>query len=282
MKRNVKIVCVVILAVLVLIGGVFMFSNLFGRFFGIDKEGLKKYKYSRGGGMLGDSYSESVQEYSSDSALITIRSSEWHGDDGAVKEYLVNGEILNELKAVFVKYHMKNWDNKKFTNMFIADGASGSHYFKFETKIVSFSSQHYPEKYASKLKELNEVWDKYWENATPLPGLRIDDTIPKDDWELPYDLNNGKIVLSVYSYSYYQKCLCYRLANGTKETKKAEFVIRLYRDGESTPIYERSSEVTAEIDANSTKKGSIELEEPLTPGKYRLEAVGYTTEFEIQ
>jgi len=70
--------------------------------------------------------------------------------------------------------------------------------------------------------------------------------------------------------------------NGTKETKKAEFVIRLYRDGESTPIYERSSEVTAEIDANSTKKGSIELEEPLTRGKYRLEAVGYTTEFEIQ
>lgn len=282
MKRSTKIVCAVVVATLFVTGGVFAAMSLFGEFAGIEKERLKKYEYSSGGDMLGGSYSQSVQEYNEDSTIVTIMQRKWHGADDVIKEYLVDKEILNELKAVFVKYRMKNWHNKKFTNTFIADGASGSHLFKFETRRVSFSSQHYPEKYASKLKELNEVWDKYWENATPLPGLRIDDTLTKDDGELPYDLNNGKIILSVYSYSYYQKCLCYRLANGTKETKKAEFVIRLYRDGESTPIYERSSEVTAEIDANSTKKGSIELEKPLTPGKYRLEAVGYTTEFEIQ
>ena len=280
MKRNVKIVCVVILAVLVLIGGVFMFSNLFGRFFGIDKEGLKKYKYSCGGGMLGDSYSESVQEYSSDSALITIRSSEWHGDDGAVKEYLVSGEILNELKAVFVKYHMKNWDNKKFTNMFIADGASHSYSFDFETDSVSFSSQIYPEKYSVKLENLSEIVAQYLKDAEPLPGLVREEAANKGDYTLSYDRNSGKLELSVYSY--YQKSLCYRIVNGTDENKKLDSAIRLYKDGESVPILEESSKYDVTLYAHSHNEDTVTLNERLLPGKYRLEMFGCEAEFEIR
>ena len=281
MKRNAKIVGAVVVAILVT-GGIFFSMVLFRMFAGSEKkeEKLESYKYSSGGSMLGSSYSQSVQEYNEDSAIVTIMHREWHGDDGAVKEYLVDKEVLNELNAVFVKYRMKKWDNKNFTDMFIGDGASRSYRFDFKTNSVSFSSQYYPEEYASKLKELDEIVNKYLKNATLLPGLVLANTITKGDQELPYDLNNGKIVLSVYSY--YQKYLCYRLANGTKEAKGAEFVIRLYRDDESTPIYEKTSEVEAAIYPHSTNESSIKLKERLTPGKYRLEVFGYTTEFEIR
>lgn len=254
--------------------------RLFGEFAGIEKEKLTGYKYSRSGDMQGSSYSESVQEYSEDSALFTIMQRKWHSDDGTVKEYLVDKEILNELKAVFVKYHMEKWDNKKFTDRFIADGASDSYRFEFETNHVSFSSQYYPEKYSSKLKELDEILNKHLENATLLPGLLIHDSIKESDYTLPYDLNNGKIVLSVYSY--HQKYLYYRLANGTDEEKKIESVIRLYRDGESVPIYEKSSEHKISLSAHRLYENSVKLNKLLAPGKYRFEAFGYETEFEIQ
>ncbi len=282
MKRNVKIWCAVIVVAILVTGGIFVAMILFRMFAGGEKkeEKLKSYKYSSGGSMLGSSYSQSVEEYNEDSAIVTIRHREWHHDDGTVKEYLVDKKILNELKAVFVKYRMKNWEDENFADIFIGDGASRSYRFDFKTNSVSFSSQYYPEEYASKLKKLDEIVDKYLKNATLLPGLVRPDTITEGDQELPYDLNNGKIILSVYSY--YQKYLCYRLANGTEEAKGAEFVIRLYRDDESTPIYEKTSEVKAAIYPRSTNESSIKLKERLTPGKYRLEVFGYTTEFEIQ
>lgn len=280
MKRTAKIVCAVMTAVIAVTGGALASMGLFGEFAGIEKEKLTGYKYSRSGDMQGSSYSESVQEYSEDSALFTIMQREWHRDDGTVKEYLVDKEILNELKAVFVKYHMEKWDNKKFTDRFIADGASDSYRFEFETNHVSFSSQYYPEKYSSKLKELDEILNKHLENATLLPGLLIHDSIKESDYTLPYDLNNGKIVLSVYSY--HQKYLYYRLANGTDEEKKIESVIRLYRDGESVPIYEKSSEHKISLSAHRLYENSVKLNKLLAPGKYRFEAFGYETEFEIQ
>lgn len=280
MKRTAKIVCAVMTAVIAVTGGALASMGLFGEFAGIEKEKLTGYKYSRSGDMQGSSYSESVQEYSEDSALFTIMQREWHRDDGTVKEYLVDKEILNELKAVFVKYHMEKWDNKKFTDRFIADGASDSYHFEFETNHVSFSSQYYPEKYSSKLKELDEILNKHLENATLLPGLLIHDSIKESDYTLPYDLNNGKIVLSVYSY--HQKYLYYRLANGTDEEKKIESVIRLYRDGESVPIYEKSSEHKISLSAHRLYENSVKLNKLLAPGKYRFEAFGYETEFEIQ
>lgn len=280
MKRTAKIVCAVMTAIIAVTGGALASMRLFGEFAGIEKEKLTGYKYSRSGDMQGSSYSESVQEYSEDSALFTIMQREWHRDDGTVKEYLVDKEILNELKAVFVKYHMEKWDNKKFTDRFIADGASDSYRFEFETNHVSFSSQYYPEKYSSKLKELDEILNKHLENATLLPGLLIHDSIKESDYTLPYDLNNGKIVLSVYSY--HQKYLYYRLANGTDEEKKIESVIRLYRDGESVPIYEKSSEHKISLSAHRLYENSVKLNKLLAPGKYRFEAFGYETEFEIQ
>lgn len=280
MKKGVVIVSVASIGVLIIAGGVFVAMSLFGRFAGIEQEKLVSYRYSSGGGMRGGSYSKTVCEFDEDSALVTIKQCKWHGDDGTVKEYLIDKAILNELKAVFIKYRMKKWNNKKFTKMFIADGASYSYSFDFETDFVTFSSQYYPEKYSSKLKELDEILDKYLQNTALLPGLLIKDTLTENDYELPYDLDNEVIVLSVYSY--YQNLICYRLANGTNEEIKAESVIRLYGDDERVPIYEKNYEHEMILHAHRLNEDSIEIDERLAPGKYRLEACGYETEFEIQ
>ena len=280
MKRNTKIVCAVMITVIVITGGVFASMYLFGKIAGIDKEKLTGYHYSSGGGMLGRSYSESVREYDENSALVTIMQRNWHGDDGTVKEYLVDKEILDELKAVFVKYHMKNWRNKKFTNIFVADGASYSYSFDFETDSVSFSSQIYPEKYSVKLKNLDEVVDKYLKNAELLPGLVTEDAANENDYMPPYDINSGMLELSVYSY--YQKSLCYRAVNGTDENMELDRTARLYREGESIPIHEESSEYKKILYAHSQDEDSMMLSERLLPGKYRLEMFGCEAEFEIR
>ncbi|WP_429615399.1 hypothetical protein [Treponema pedis] len=275
-----KILYAVMAVIIVITGGVLVYINLFGKFFGIEKEKLVSYQYSRSGDMLGSIYSKSVIEYNEDSALVTIVQRKQHNHKDTVREYLVDKEILDELKAVFVKYRIKGWDNKKFTNVFVADGASYKYSFDFETNCVSFSSQYYPEKYSSKLKEFDEIMAKYMENATLLPGLVISDAVVEADYEQFYKPKNGKIILSVDSYRQYY--LYYRIANGTDEDRVIESVIRLYRDGESIPIYEKSFEYETTFFAHSSMNDSIKLKERLIPGKYRLEAFGYVTEFEIQ
>lgn len=279
MKRKVIIRCCIIAGVLALIaGGKIMFDHFFGTFAGIEKEDLVGYQYTVDGDMLGSSYSESVRKYGDEEAIITILKSEWHGDDGTVKEYLTDKAILDELKAVFVKYRMKNWDNKKFTNMFIADGASYGYRFSFENNSVHFSSQHYPEKYASKLSELREIFNQYTKDAVILPGLVISGN-PEESDSRP-DLNGGEITLSVCSY--YQTSLYYRLTNGTDEDMEGEYIIRLYKDGENVPMFEKNVKYRTTFAAHASDDDFIELKERLAPGKYRLEVFGYTTEFEIR
>lgn len=280
MSKKVKILCAVIAAALLIAGGMFVVMNLFGKFPGIEKEALERYSYSSGGDMLGSSYSETVQEYDDNTALITIMRREWHSDDGSVKEYLVDRKILDELKAVFVKYCMKNWDNKQISNLFVADGASYRYGFDFEINSVSFSSQFYPEKYSSKLRELDEIIKKHLSGAELLPGLVVPEAAENLDYKPPYDTNSGKVTLSVYSY--YRDYLCYRLTNGTDNDIQPEGAIRIYRDGESTPVFEQTIDSSARFSAHSVDEGSVKLEERLSSGKYRLEAFGYTAEFEIR
>ncbi len=277
MKRKTKIICAVMA---VITGGVLVCMNLFGKFFGIEKERLVSYGYSSSGDMLGSWYSEYVTEYNEDSAIITVIQRKQHNHDDTVKEYLVDKEILNELKAVFVKYRMKGWDGKKFTKEFVYDGASHMYSFGFETNRVSFSSQYYPEKYSIKLKELDEIIAKYMENATLLPGLVLSDVVVEEDGGNPYKPRHGKIILSVFSYR--DRELYFRIANGTDENRVIESVICLYRDGESTPIYEETTRYMTTFYAHSLESQSIELKERLTAGKYRLEAFGFVTEFEIK
>ena len=164
--------------------------------------------------------------------------------------------------------------------MFIADGASHSYSFDFETDSVSFSSQIYPEKYSVKLENLSEIVAQYLKDAEPLPGLVREEAANKGDYTLSYDRNSGKLELSVYSY--YQKSLCYRIVNGTDENKKPDSAIRLYKDGESVPILEESSKYDVTLYAHSHNEDTVTLNERLLPSKYRLEMFGCEAEFEIR
>lgn len=127
----------------------------------IRKQNLVKYQYTSGGGMTGGHYSETVTIYDDTRALISIEETEWYDADPVIREYIADKAILDELENVIRRYHMNFWDNKTFTDMFIADGESRSYSFDFDDSGISFSSQFYPAIYRKKLDKLDEIINKY-------------------------------------------------------------------------------------------------------------------------
>lgn len=140
----------------------------FSNFVSIKNQHLTEYHYSSGGGMTGGYFSETVEKYDDDFALITTEKAEWHSDEPALKKYLVDARILSDLESVVRKNHMNFWHRKTFTNMFVADGESYSYSFQFSENSIDFSSQIYPAKYREKLKKLDEIIKNYLKNSKEL------------------------------------------------------------------------------------------------------------------
>ena len=126
----------------------------------INRQKLNEYCFSTGGGMTGGYHVERVKR-NGENAVISIEEASFHNEAPVKSEYPADVSILDEIEAVVRKYRMNFWHRKKFTNMFVADGASKSYSFEFDKKSISFSSQIYPPRYRKKLKELNEIVNKY-------------------------------------------------------------------------------------------------------------------------
>ena len=155
-KNNKRKFLLVLCSVIVLvIGGVYVMTGLFKP--SIRNQHLNKYQYSSGGGMDGGFHVESVTRYDSGHAIVMIKQAQWYYQDPVVEEYLVDDAILDEIETVVRKYRMNRWDNKKFTNMFVCDGASYSYSFSFDESYIHFSSQIYPVKYSKKLRQIDEI-----------------------------------------------------------------------------------------------------------------------------
>ncbi|MBQ0042970.1 MAG: hypothetical protein KBS85_06635 [Lachnospiraceae bacterium] len=128
---------------------------------GIQGKQLSEFSYYIGGDMLGSFYEESVKKVDDSQAIITISKAESHNQELQKKEYRVDISVLTELESIIRKNHMNFWNRKKFTNMFIADGASKGYRFVFENKTIGFSSQIYPQRYLRKLQKLNSIINEY-------------------------------------------------------------------------------------------------------------------------
>ena len=122
---------------------------------------LKEYCYSSSGDMVGSSYSKKVSVADNNHAIIEISQSEAWNVDPSVTKYLVDVKVLSDIEEVFTRYHMYRWNNKKFSNIFVADGATMHYSFTFEDKYISFSSQVFPVRYRSRLGEIDEIINKY-------------------------------------------------------------------------------------------------------------------------
>ena len=164
MKKKLKAAGVI--AVVIILGVVVYMTFVSNMVFIKDKT-LKSFSTSSGGGMSGGYSSETIST-DGDYALIRTEKADWHNDDPEINEYAVDKAVLSEINDIFWKYHMKRWNNKKFTNIFVADGESTSYDFGFAEKGVRFSSQIYPASVSEKLNEIDEVVNKYIETSKDL------------------------------------------------------------------------------------------------------------------
>lgn len=242
-------------------------------------ENLEKYRCSTSGDMRGSSSSKYVRRMNGGQALLGFTSKDWYAGDNTVREYLVSDTILMELEEVFRSEGMKRWENKKFTDTFIADGASTRYSFDFEKESISFSSQYYPPVYQNKLNKLDEIIKKYAEGAALLPGLVV---TPKSEEEAvavrhPKD---GLTRLEVYEYS--ENYLHYRYLNGTDEKLKLPADLRLEKADTGEKIYEQNLSYASTWYAHSANEDGFGLDERLDAGTYRLIAGDMVCEFEVR
>jgi len=125
-----------------------------------DKQELMMYKTHSGGDKKGGN-KETVLTAAAGGAILRFSEAEWHDEEPTVEEYLVDAKALEEIKEVFMKYEMYKWEDKKFSDLFVADGKTTSYLFSFTEDDISFSSQLYPDPYAAMLDELDAVIEKY-------------------------------------------------------------------------------------------------------------------------
>ena len=239
---------------------------------------LISYRYSSGGGMTGGGNSTEISIIDGE-VILSYSNTEWWYEDADITEYKLDKAVLTDIESVFRKYKMQNWNDKKFSNMFVADGPSYSYSFKFEdSTMVSFSSQVYPVSYSEKLAELDKVIEQYKERGTLEPGLV---TKEKTDEELAGKNNpdNGLVEIEVYEYS--KDRIYFRILNGTDEDVAVSNSVKLVRNSDGEMLYNESSEYSIEVNATSANEEYL-LSGRLEEGIYTIYVGDYSAEFEIR
>lgn len=265
--------------ILFVIGGLLMFG-LFGCSNNPNAKNkeLISYAYSSGGDMTGGGNSTEISIIDGD-VILTYSDTEWWYDDADITEYKLDKAVLTDIESVFRKYKMQKWNDKKFTDMFVADGSSYSYSFKFDDGTrVSFSSQVYPVFYSEKLGEIDKVIEQYEKRGTLEPGLV---TREKTEEELMGKdrPDNGLIEIEVYEYS--KDRICFRILNGTNESVAVRDSVKLIRNSDGEVLYNESSEYPMEVYATSVNEESL-LSGRLEEGIYTIYVGDCSAEFEIR
>lgn len=251
------------------------FSNWFGN--NVNGQKLKRYTESSGGGMNGGHSRLVIERYDETHALYSTEKSKWYAQIPEVEEYLVDVTILDDIQKVFTANKMNKWNNKEFSDVFVADGESYSYSFDFDDDSVRFSSQFYPEKYSQKLQQLDDVINRYADSMEKIPGLVLPETGEESG---PYIPCSGGV--GIYVYNYATKYLTYKIVNDTDENVEysCQPVIRRLYD-ESVVVTGRDSG-TATVWANGEDEEAIKLNSLLDAGFYELTVGAYSCVFEIQ
>ncbi|MGN0577895.1 MAG: hypothetical protein ACI4J4_04685 [Ruminiclostridium sp.] len=211
--------------------------------------------------------------------ILTYSDTEWWYDDDDITEYKLDKAVLTDIESVFRKYKMQNWNNKKFSDMFVADGPSYSYSFRFDDNTaVVFSSQVYPTSYSEKLDELDKVIEQYKESAVLEPGLV---TKEKTEEELVGKGTPDNVLVWIEVYEYSKDEIRYRISNGTNENVTVSNSVKLVRNSDGEVLYDESSEYPIEVFVNRTEEVPV-TSGRLEEGVYTLYAGDYSAEFEIR
>lgn len=264
---------------LLVIGGIVMFG-LFGcsRVPKVKDKKLISYIYASAGGMNGGGSSTEMSCIDGE-VFLTYSDTEWWYDDAKIMEYKLDRAALSDIEKVFRKYRMQNWNGKKFTNIFVADGPGYRYSFKFEDNTtVSFSSQVYPKSYRKKLAELDKVIEQYKERGSLEPGLVAREKTAEElaGKDTP---DNGLVELEVYEYR--KDRIYFRISNGTDEDVAISGSVKLVRNSNGEILYNESSQQALKVNAATADEESL-LPGRLEEGSYTIYVGDYFAEFEIR
>ena len=252
---------------------------------GLKNKELISYRYASGGGMTGGGNSTEISIVDGE-VILTYSEKEWWYEDNAITEFKLDKAVLTDIESVFRKYKMQNWNNKKFSDMFVADGASYSYSFQFEDNTsVSFSSQVYPVSYSEKLAAFDKVIEQYRERGALEPGLV---TKEKTAEELAgkNTPDNGLIEIDVYEYS--KDRIYFRISNGTDEDVAISNSVKLVRNSDGEILYNESGADYIESGEDSIKINAASANEEyllsgrLEEGSYTIYVGDYSAAFEIR
>ncbi len=269
-KKMKLIILIIIIAALI----IFACISLIKRH-NYSKQELLSYQYSSGGDMNGGHYSQKLTKIDDNTALMTISQSEWHYQDNQISEYLLDGKVLEEIKDIFLKNAMYKWENRNFSNIFVADGASYSYSFNFNEDSIHFSSQIYSQRYARKLNKIDDIINKY-QTEEKLPGLVIKE---KSDEEIYASQNPQDNLIHIEVYEYSQNRIYYRIANGTDEEIALDDMLTIYNDKDEIIVQNNKD---YQLSPHSINDDYLKLNIRLTSGNYHLIYGEYNTEFEIK
>lgn len=242
-----------------------------------DKQ-LISYSFFSGGGMTGGGSSTSIALIDGEVILTDSRTGWWY-EDAAITEYKLDQAVLAEIEHVFRKYHMQRWHQKKFSDLFVADGESYSYSFTFDDGTnVFFSSQVYPAFYSRKLSEIREVIETYKASGALEPGLVPRERTPEEAAAIDHP-DNGRVEIEVYQYS--KDGVYYRILNGTNEDVTISRAVRLVRNGDGAVLCSESGASPTTVRAASAESEYLTTGR-LEEGSYTLSVGDHSAGFEIR
>lgn len=127
------------------------------------KGSLCLYSYSSSGDMIGSSHSVEFKR-EGDFVIITKFDAVHHADRGVSVRYKAPLESLNEIKAVFERYSMKNWPTERVSRFFAFDAPTSRFFFSFSNPDETLSyttAMDLPDDAYEGMKALREVENKY-------------------------------------------------------------------------------------------------------------------------
>lgn len=286
MKKKMRILIIVLSVIALIAAGTGVALFMSGDYYSDSKKlkngHLWKYTYSSGGDMRGSHYSQVISRYDDDKALLSIFSSEWYADDGKVEEYLISADVLKEIESVFRSNHLRRWENRNISKMFVADGATYSYRFYIGDADFGFSSQYFTGHYKDVISRLNEVINKYSEDKEPFPGLVLPERDESEDEGYNGDKPvPGELTFEVYSY----RCgeVYCRLLNGTDESVTFSDSFSIF-DAETEKQIPTSNPYPGDytVSPGEVCEKKAKPDEFLFPGRYRIVSGDFACEFEIR
>lgn len=213
-------------------------------------------------------------------ALLSEKITESYYQMPTVNECFVSEKILSDIESIFKKYSLGSCEKWKDYYEGEYTGNSWNVSFAFEGKNVGYNSyKKLPKREERARKEILALVEGYVLNGEPLAGFSVD-KITDAQWDEIIHPSDGK--LTVRLVYYWDDTIKYIISNGTGERVECDHSYRLFKAGDSKPVFAAQGDLAYDLMSGSYAEEIIVLKERLEPGEYILSVLDQEIKFEIK